>query len=406
MSRSSAAGARRRRSRCCSASWCSAWPCPPWCSTHWCIPRPPAARWSSRCRSRPRRYRRHQSVSCSRPGGRAIQSAGCYSGSCSWGPARPASTTSWTYRMHHGTLPLGSLSVIVRGAAGRCSWPSSRSCSGCFPDGKLPAGRWRRPSVALLVIGLVITVTASLTGVLAVAEHDVHITANGRPDPPACAAVLVTVRRGDHRADAGRLAGLDRHPDPDLPPRRRRAPPAAQVAVQRGRRHPGRVRLRRVRDPGGHGPGTGVRQQSRDHRARHRGVRRDARQPGRGGAEVPAVRAGPDHQPGRLLHPDHGRAGGFLHRAGAADHARAAVQVGGGRGGQHADHRGAVQPAAAAGPAGGGPAVQPVPVQRRGRGGRVHRPDAADRGLRRRPGRPGRRGARGVPAHPGVDVAR
>ena len=89
------------------------------------------------------------------------------------------------YRMHHGTLPLGSLSVIVQ----EC-WPLFLAFVAIllwvFPDGKLPAGRWRRPSVALLVIGLVITVTASLTGVLAVAEHDVHITANGDlTHPPA-----------------------------------------------------------------------------------------------------------------------------------------------------------------------------------------------------------------------------
>ena len=51
------------------------------------------------------------------------------------------------YRMHHGTLPLGWLSVIVQ----EC-WPLFLAFVAIllwvFPDGKLPAGRWRRPSVS------------------------------------------------------------------------------------------------------------------------------------------------------------------------------------------------------------------------------------------------------------------
>ena len=82
------------------------------------------------------------------------------------------------YRMHHGTLPLGSLSVMIQ----EC-WPLFLAfvtiLLWVFPDGKLPAGRWRRPSVVLLVTGLVIAVTASLSGVVAVAAHDVHVTADG-----------------------------------------------------------------------------------------------------------------------------------------------------------------------------------------------------------------------------------
>jgi hypothetical protein len=81
------------------------------------------------------------------------------------------------YRMHHGTLPLGGLSVVIQ----EC-WPlflAFVAILWVFPDGKLPAGRWRRPSVILLVVGLVIAVTASLSGVVAVAGHGVHITAEG-----------------------------------------------------------------------------------------------------------------------------------------------------------------------------------------------------------------------------------
>ena len=82
------------------------------------------------------------------------------------------------YRMHHGTLPLGGLSVAIQ----EC-WPMFLAFVAIllwvFPDGKLPAGRWRRPSVVLLVVGLVIAVTASLSGVVAVAGHHVQITAEG-----------------------------------------------------------------------------------------------------------------------------------------------------------------------------------------------------------------------------------
>ena len=82
------------------------------------------------------------------------------------------------YRIHHGTLPLGWLSVVIQ----EC-WPLFLAFVAIllwvFPDGKLPAGRWRRLSVILLVIGLAIAVTASLSGVMAVAGHDVHIAPDG-----------------------------------------------------------------------------------------------------------------------------------------------------------------------------------------------------------------------------------
>jgi hypothetical protein len=79
--------------------------------------------------------------------------------------------------------------------------------------------------------------------------------------------------------------------------RRARDAAGRPARAQRGRRHPGRVRLRRVRGPGGHGPRTGVPQQSRDQRARRPGCRRDARQPGRGGPEVPGLSRGPGCTP-------------------------------------------------------------------------------------------------------------
>lgn len=133
------------------------------------------------------------------------------------------------YRMHPGTLPLGWVSVVLEE-----TWPLFLVLVAVllwvFPDGKLPAGRGRRPSVILLVVGLLLALTASSSGVVVVARHDVHISAKGRPRQPAGRLVRPHLRRG-HRAVPGRLAGLDRHPGPDVPPRRRRAPPAAQVAV-------------------------------------------------------------------------------------------------------------------------------------------------------------------------------
>jgi hypothetical protein len=89
------------------------------------------------------------------------------------------------YRMHPGTLPLGWVSVVVE----EC-WPLFLALVAVllwvFPDGKLPAGRWRRPSVILLVAGLLLAVTASSSGVLVVARHDVHISAKGDlVNPPA-----------------------------------------------------------------------------------------------------------------------------------------------------------------------------------------------------------------------------
>ena len=82
------------------------------------------------------------------------------------------------YRMHPGTLPLGWLSLVSEEV-----WPLFLVFVAVllwvFPDGKLPAGRWRRPSVILLVFGLLLGVAASAPGVVVAASHDVQITALG-----------------------------------------------------------------------------------------------------------------------------------------------------------------------------------------------------------------------------------
>jgi hypothetical protein len=87
------------------------------------------------------------------------------------------------YRMHHGTLPLGGLAVVLQ----EC-WPMFLVLIAIllwvFPDGKLPSGRWRRPSTVLVVAGLLIAVAASAPGVLAVAGHDARLTASGDLNNP------------------------------------------------------------------------------------------------------------------------------------------------------------------------------------------------------------------------------
>ncbi|HYB16384.1 MAG TPA: hypothetical protein VEF71_13060 [Streptosporangiaceae bacterium] len=82
------------------------------------------------------------------------------------------------YRMHRGTLPLGWVAVVLGEA-----WPIFLLLIAVlvwlFPDGRLPAERWRRVAVALLGAGVVLGLAASASGVAAVTGHDIRINANG-----------------------------------------------------------------------------------------------------------------------------------------------------------------------------------------------------------------------------------
>jgi hypothetical protein len=82
------------------------------------------------------------------------------------------------YRIHHGTLPLGWLAVVLGQA-----WPLFLFLIAVllwlFPDGRLPAGRWRRPAVAALTAGALLALAASGSGVAAVAGHDIRVNATG-----------------------------------------------------------------------------------------------------------------------------------------------------------------------------------------------------------------------------------
>ena len=95
------------------------------------------------------------------------------------------------YRMHPGTVPLGWVSVVLQ----EC-WPLFLGLVAIliwlFPDGKLPTGRWRRPSVTLLVSGLLVIVVASSGGVVNAARHDIRVDPNGDlANPPGGVLVLL-----------------------------------------------------------------------------------------------------------------------------------------------------------------------------------------------------------------------
>lgn len=94
------------------------------------------------------------------------------------------------YRMHHGSLPLGWAAIALQE-----TWPLFLFFVAIllwlFPDGRLPAGRWRRPSVVIVATGLLICLAASSRGVQVLAAHDVRIGANGDLTNPTPAVQTV-----------------------------------------------------------------------------------------------------------------------------------------------------------------------------------------------------------------------
>jgi hypothetical protein len=87
------------------------------------------------------------------------------------------------YRLHHGTLPLGWVAVVLLGI-----FPAVPVLLAIllwvFPDGRLPPGRWRRVVRALLAAAVLLAVVTSVApGVTAVAGHHVHIDASGNLYP-------------------------------------------------------------------------------------------------------------------------------------------------------------------------------------------------------------------------------
>ena len=82
------------------------------------------------------------------------------------------------YRVHQGTLPLGWLAVTIGEM-----WPVFLFLIAVllwlFPDGRLPAGRWRRTAIIALVAGALLALAASGSGVAAAAGHDIRVNAVG-----------------------------------------------------------------------------------------------------------------------------------------------------------------------------------------------------------------------------------
>jgi hypothetical protein len=90
------------------------------------------------------------------------------------------------YRLHHGSLPLGWVAVLFLG--GPLVNVVMALLLWLFPDGRLPAGRWHRMSVALVTGGLLLGVATTVgPGLAAVAGHDVHIDAGGNLYPVSAA---------------------------------------------------------------------------------------------------------------------------------------------------------------------------------------------------------------------------
>jgi hypothetical protein len=98
------------------------------------------------------------------------------------------------YGMRHGTLPLGAVAVVLAG-----SWPLwlvlVTLFLWLFPDGRLPVGRWRRVSVALVIAGVLLALVASVGNVVAVAGHAVPVEAGGSlaANPAGAWAVVLDV---------------------------------------------------------------------------------------------------------------------------------------------------------------------------------------------------------------------
>jgi hypothetical protein len=82
------------------------------------------------------------------------------------------------YRMHHGSLPLGWVAVVLQ----EC-WPmflvSVTLLLWLFPDGTLPAGRWHRAASVAAVGWLLVGLATSARGVLVAAGGDVRIQPSG-----------------------------------------------------------------------------------------------------------------------------------------------------------------------------------------------------------------------------------
>ena len=82
------------------------------------------------------------------------------------------------YRMHHGTLPLGGVAVLLLS-----SWAPTVILLGLtiilFPDGRLPSRRWRWVLWPYLVLSALLVLGALFIAAQVLVEHRVHIDSSG-----------------------------------------------------------------------------------------------------------------------------------------------------------------------------------------------------------------------------------
>jgi len=82
------------------------------------------------------------------------------------------------YRMHHGTLPLGPVAVLLAPF-----WAPAVASIGVivlvFPDGRLPSRRWRPVFLAVLLAGAAFQLGAFGIALSAIVGHSVHVNAGG-----------------------------------------------------------------------------------------------------------------------------------------------------------------------------------------------------------------------------------
>ena len=106
--------------------------------------------------------------------------------------AVPSGDFTVLYRMHHRSLPAGWLAVLDAG------WPMFLVLLAVllwlFPAGRLPTGRWRRLSAALIAAGVLLGLAAWASGVAAVAAHTFQIAISGPSADVNATGTLGTVQ--------------------------------------------------------------------------------------------------------------------------------------------------------------------------------------------------------------------
>jgi len=82
------------------------------------------------------------------------------------------------YRMHHGTLPLGPIAILLAP-----SWAPAIALLGLtillFPDGRLPSRRWRWLLWPYLLLGALFVVGTLSIAARVIIEHKIHVDSGG-----------------------------------------------------------------------------------------------------------------------------------------------------------------------------------------------------------------------------------